>query len=94
MIHTVVDAKHTLLTGIDKQTYSGGAGRIVMSGERFTIIKNYRVFQTDNPISKPMDDMTEARLCAWLRSRGFSENQTMHIVEQTDNAEAITITLP
>jgi hypothetical protein len=30
-----------------------------MSGERFTIVKNYRVFQTDNPTSKPMDDMTE-----------------------------------
>jgi len=65
-----------------------------MSGERFTIVKNYRVFQTDNPTSKPMDDMTEARLCAWLRSRGFSEQQTTNIVEQTDSAEAITITLP
>jgi hypothetical protein len=65
-----------------------------MSGERFTIVKNYRVFRPDNPTSKQMDDMTEARLCAWLRSRGFSEQQTTHIVEQTDNAEAITITLP
>jgi hypothetical protein len=65
-----------------------------MRGERFTIVKNYRVFQTDNPTSEPIDDMTEVRLCAWLRSRGFSERQTTHIVEQTDNAEAITITLP
>jgi hypothetical protein len=65
-----------------------------MSGERFTIVKNYKVFQADNPAGKSMDSMTEARVCAWLRGRGFSERQTMHIVEQTDNAEAITITLP
>ncbi len=65
-----------------------------MSGERFTIVKTYRVFQADNPAGKPMDNMTEAHLCAWLRSHGFSEQRTTHIVEQTDNAEAITITLP
>jgi len=66
-----------------------------MSGERFTIVKNYRVFHGNNPTGEPMDEMTTgAQLCDWLRCRGFSEQQTTHIVEQTDNAEAITITLP
>ncbi|HEU0048290.1 MAG TPA: hypothetical protein VFQ43_11875 [Nitrososphaera sp.] len=44
-----------------------------MSGEHFTIAKNYKVFNGDNSTGEPMDEMTEQQLYAWLRSRGFSE---------------------
>jgi hypothetical protein len=56
--------------------------------------KELQVFQGDSATGEPMDEMTEDHLCAWLRSRGFSEKQTTQIVNQIDEAESTTITLP
>ena len=66
-----------------------------MRGEHFTIAKGkYKVFQGDNSTGEPMDEMTEQQLRAWLLTRGVSETQVNYYVEQTDDAESITITLP
>jgi hypothetical protein len=72
-----------------------GTRSIGMTGEKFTIVKcKYRVFEGDTAIGEPMDEMTEQHLRGWLLSRGFSELETNRMIEHTDDAQSITITLP
>jgi hypothetical protein len=66
-----------------------------MSGEKFTIVKcKYRVFKGNTATGEPMNEMTEQDLRGWLLSCGFSELQTRRMIEHTDDAQSITITLP
>ena len=65
-----------------------------MTGDKVTIVKYYKVFQGDQTVGEPMDEPTEQHLYGWLRTRGFSEPQARHIIEQADDAESVIITLP
>jgi acyl carrier protein len=52
------------------------------------------VFKGNTATGEPMDEMTEQDLRGWVLSRGFSELQTRRMIEHTDDAQSITITLP
>lgn len=71
-----------------------GGRKINMSGDRFKIVKGYRVFELAISSDDPMDEPSEDQLYSWLRSRGYSEQDAAKIIQQVDEQGEANIALP
>jgi len=65
-----------------------------MKGEKYKIVKGYKVFQLAISSDDPMDEPSEQHLFGWLRNRGYSEKEAGEIIKQVDENGESTITLP
>jgi hypothetical protein len=65
-----------------------------MTGDKYRIVKGYKVFDLDVPADEPMDEPSERQLYGWLRSRGYSDHEAGKIVEEVDAKGELEITLP
>jgi len=65
-----------------------------MRGDKYTVVKGYKVFQGSDSSGEPMDEPSEQQLYGWLCSRGFTEELSGKIIERIDNDGSVTITLP
>ena len=65
-----------------------------MAGDRYTILKGYKVF-ADDAIGEPMDEVTQEKLHDWLRVRlCCSDEQAAAIINKVDEEGSVQITLP
>ena len=65
-----------------------------MKGDKYTIVKGYKVFEGLEAIGEPMDEPNEQHLYAWLCSRGYTEEQADKIIETVDSDGLSRISLP
>ena len=65
-----------------------------MSGDKFRIVKGYKVFELAISSDDPMDEPSEQQLYGWLCSRGYSEQDAAKIIQQVDEQGEANITLP
>jgi hypothetical protein len=65
-----------------------------MTGDKFRIVKGYKVFDLGISADEPMDEPSELQLYGWLCTRGFSQQEASKFIEQIDDKGEINITLP
>ena len=61
------------------------------NGKMYLIQKMYRVFQGQSATGEPADQIASQHLLAWLRFRGYSEEEASAIIDKVDEEEQITI---
>ena len=57
-----------------------------MNEAKYTIIKRYKIFVGDSATGEPMEEQTQEQLHAWLRSRGYSEQDALIAIAAVDAA--------
>jgi hypothetical protein len=65
-----------------------------MTGDKFRIVKVYKVFDLRVSEDEPMDEPSEQQLYGWLRSRGYSDEEASKIIEVVDAKGEADTTLP
>jgi hypothetical protein len=66
-----------------------------MKGDKYFIIKGYKVFRGESAIGEPMDEPNEQTLFGWLQTGGrFSEDEAGKIIEDVNYRGEVKITLP
>jgi hypothetical protein len=66
-----------------------------MKGDKYVIVKAYKIFRGDSTTGEPMDEQSEQLLFSWLRTGGgFAEAEARKIVEDVDHLGELKITLP
>jgi hypothetical protein len=65
-----------------------------MTGDEIKIVKVYKVFHMGVSSAQPMDEPDGTQLYDWLRTRGYSEQETAHIIPQIEERGEISIRLP
>ena len=65
-----------------------------MTGDKFRIVKGYKVFDLGVSPDEPMDEPSEQQLYGWLCSRGYSDEEASKIIEEVDTKGESEISLP
>jgi Holliday junction resolvasome RuvABC DNA-binding subunit len=65
-----------------------------MTGDKYKIVKGYKVFQLAISSDDPMDEPSEQELYGWLCSRGYTEQEAAKIIQRVDEKGEVDITLP
>jgi len=65
-----------------------------MPGDKFRIVKGYKVFDLGTLPDEPMDEPSEQQLYGWLCSRGYSDEEASKIIGEVDAKGETEIVLP